>query len=79
MHPEGAFTLERIHGFAALALERAQARLIDEGLVFDHLTCEYRGVAAADGVTDLQAFAPCGMPWALLTTKKGNFGNSGRS
>ena len=55
MPPKGAFTLERIHGFAALALERAQARLIDEGLVFDHLTCEYRGVAAADGVTDLQA------------------------
>ena len=55
MPPKGAFTLDRIHGFATLAVERAQARLIDEGLVFDHLTCECRGVAAADGVTDLQA------------------------
>ena len=57
MPPKGAFTLERIHGFATLALERAQARLIDEGVVFDHLSCEYRGVAAADGSADLNAIA----------------------
>ena len=57
MAPKGAFTLERVHGFATLAVERAQARLIDEGLVFAHLSCEYRGVAGADGVTDLQAKA----------------------
>ena len=57
MPPKGAFTLERIHGLATLAVERAQARLIDEGLVFAHLSCEYRGVAGADGVTDLQAKA----------------------
>ena len=44
MPPKGAFTLERIHGFGALAVEGAQARLIDEGLVFDHLSCEYLGV-----------------------------------
>ena len=55
MPPKGGFTVERIHGFAALAVERAQARLIDEGLVFDHLTCEYRGVAAADDVRDPKA------------------------
>ena len=55
MPPKGAFTLERIHGFATLALERAKARLIDEGVVFDHPSCEYRGVAAADGVTDRDA------------------------
>ena len=58
MPPKGTFTLERIHGFATLAVERAQARLIDEGVVLDHLSCEYRGVAATDGVTDLQANAP---------------------
>lgn len=57
MPPKGAFTLERVHGFATLAVERAQARLTDEGLVFAHLSCEYRGVAGADGVTDLQAKA----------------------
>ena len=57
MAPKGAFTLERVHGFATLAVERAQARLTDEGLVFAHLSCEYRGVAGADGVTDLQAKA----------------------
>ena len=57
MPPKGGFTVERIHGFAALAVERAQARLIDEGLVFDHLTCEYRGVAAADGLADPAAIA----------------------
>ena len=48
MPPKDAFTVERIQGFASLALERAQARLIDEGAVFDHLSCEYRGVAAAE-------------------------------
>ena len=57
MPPKGAFTLERIHGFATLAVERAQARLIDEGLVFDHLSCEYRGVAAADDSADPNAIA----------------------
>ena len=57
MPPKGAFTLERIHGFATLAVERAQARLIDEGLVFDHLSCEYRGVAAADGSANPNAIA----------------------
>ena len=57
MAPKGAFTLERVHGFATLAVERAQARLTDDGLVFAHLSCEYRGVAGADGVTDLQAKA----------------------
>ena len=57
MPPKGTFTLERIHGFANLALERAQVRLIDEGVVFDHLSCEYRGVAAADGSADPNAIA----------------------
>ena len=57
MPPKGAFTLERIHGFGALAVERAQARLIDEGLVFDHLSFEYRGVVAADGSADPHAIA----------------------
>jgi hypothetical protein len=57
MAPKGAFTLERIHGFAILAVERAQARLIDEGLVFSHLSCEYLGVAAADGSADPNAIA----------------------
>ena len=54
MPPKGAFTLERIHGFALFAVERAQARLVDEGLVFDHLSCEYRGVCI-DGLRDLNA------------------------
>ena len=57
MAPKGAFTLERIHGFAILAVERAQARLIDEGLAFSHLSCEYLGVAAADGSADPNAIA----------------------
>ena len=57
MPPEAAFTLERIHGLATLAVERAQARLTDEGLVFAHLSCEYRGVAAADGSADPNAIA----------------------
>ena len=57
MPPKGAYTLERIDGFATLAVERAQARLIDEGVVLDHLSCEYRGVAAADGSADPNAIA----------------------
>ena len=57
MAPKGAFTLERVHGFATLAVERAQARLTDEGLVFAHLSCEYRGVDAADGSADPSAIA----------------------
>jgi len=54
MPPKGAFALERIHGFATLAVERAEARLIDEGVALDHLSCEYRGVCI-DGLTDVNA------------------------
>ena len=56
MPPKGKFTLERVNGFATLAVERAQARLIDEGVVFDHLSCEYRGVCI-DGLANLDAVA----------------------
>ena len=50
-----AFTRERVDGFASLALERAQERLVDDGLAFQHMSCEYRGVRTGDGSADLTA------------------------
>ena len=56
-----AFTRERIEGFATLALERAQERLVDDGVAFQHMSCEYRGVRTGDGSADLTAkiSGPC--------------------
>lgn len=51
---KGAFTLERVQGFAAVAADRARARLAEDGTPHvDHLSCEYRGVSTEDGTYDI--------------------------
>ena len=54
MPPKGAFTLERVQGFAAVAADGARARLAENGAPHvDHLSCEYKGVVTEDGAYDI--------------------------
>jgi len=54
MPPKAAFTLERLQAFGAAAAEAARARLLTDGVPsLDHLSCEYRGVAGAEGEWDI--------------------------
>ena len=54
MPPKGAFTLERVQGFAAVAADGARARLAEDGTPHvDHLSCEYKGVVTEDGAYDI--------------------------
>ena len=54
MPSKGAFTLERVQAFGAVAAEGARTRLADDGgPTCDELTCEYRGVAVDDGAYDI--------------------------
>ena len=54
MPPKGAFTFERVQGFAAVAADGARARLAEDGTPHvDHLSCEYKGVAVEDGSCDI--------------------------
>ena len=58
MPPKGAFTLERVQQFGAVAADAARARLLDGGGPhLDHLSCEYKGVAIAEGDWDIKESA----------------------
>ena len=56
MPPKGAFTLERVQPFGTVAAEAARGRIAADGVLHVcHLSCEYRGVAVGNGVTDAAA------------------------
>ena len=62
MRPKGAFTLERVQRFAAVAADGARTRLAEDGTPHvDHLSCEYKGVVTEDGAYDIndEACHPC--------------------